>query len=365
MATLTMKELYKENPALVPYKIQDVIEVTVLYKTKSVIYCNIMGLAEGVIPVREWGEEGSLLKPGDKILAQVILMEDDRGRAILSLKKTDQQKLGVMLQEKYKNKESVSVKAVDANKGGLIAEVSSMQGFLPASQLSSSHYPRVSGDKEKILFKLKELIGQSLMVKIIGFDKKTDQPIFSEKLARPDVSLTFKKGDILESEVSGITNFGIFVNLGDFDGLIHKSEASWEREEDLIKLVKIGQKIKVKIIDIQNGRVFLSIKRLTPDPFLKEIKKFKEDDIKEGRVTKIAPFGAFVKLGKVDGLVPVFELSDKKIKSPDDVLKEGKKYKFKIIRIDEKNKKITLSFKQAEGEPKQKSNSPARRKKES
>lgn len=347
MATLTMKELYKNYPHLVPYKNSDVIETVVLHKTKSLIYVDIKGLAEGIIPVREWGEEGDLLKEDDKVFAQIILMEDEKGRPILSLKKTDQQKLGLMLQEKYQNKENIQVKVIDANKGGLIAEIGSSSGFLPASQLSSSHYPRASGDKEKILSKLRELVGQALSVKIIGFDEKTNQPIFSEKLARPDVGLTIKKGDVSESEVSGITNFGIFVNLGDFDGLIHRSEASWDREQDLSKIVQLGQKIKVKVIDVQDGRVFLSIKQLTPDPFLKEIKKYKEGNVVEARVTKIAPFGVFVKVGKIDGLVPIFELSEKKIKGPEEILSEGEKKKFKIIKIDERTRRVTLSLKQA------------------
>lgn len=342
-----MKELIRANRTLIPYKVGDMVEARVLYKTKSLIYVDVRGLNEGIIPEQEWGEEGGSLKEGDEVLARVLLMEDDKGRVILSLKKTDQQKTNLMLQQKYKNKENVSVKVIDANKGGLICETGAVFGFLPASQLSSRHYPRVSGDKEKILEKLKKLCGEILNVRVIGFDKQTNQPIFSEKLAQTSLITSIKKDDILEGTVSGITNFGVFVNLGDFDGLVHRSEVSWDFIDDLSKIIKIGQKIKVKVVDIQDGRIFLSIKRLIPNPFLKEVNKYKEGEIVEGTVIKIVPFGAFVKINKIQGL------AKKDIKE----LKENKKYKFKIVKIDEKAGRLNLELVKKEKEKSKKQTS--------
>lgn len=347
-----MEKLIKESPNIVPFKRGDIVEVDVLSKTKNVILVDMMGLTQGLIYVKEWGEEGERLKPGDKTLAYIMLMEDESGRAILSLKRADQQRLSQVLMQKYKEKEPLTVKCVDANKGGLLCEIGPVRGFLPVSQLSAAHYPRVSGDKEKILAKLQELVGQDLSVKIIGFDSKTNSPIFSERVAQEDLTLKIKKGEILEGEVSGITDFGIFVNLGEIDGLVHISEASWDRVEDLSKLVKIGQKIKVKVIGVERNRVFLSIKRLQPDPFLEAIKKLKEGDTVTGEVVRIVPFGVFVKLNGATGLARLAELSTKKVKTPEEVVEVGKKYNFKILKIDKTARRVDLSLKQETGKKK-------------
>jgi ribosomal protein S1 len=339
-----MKDLVKSEANLIPFKASDVVEIEILNKTKNAILADVAGLTVGFIPEREWGEEGEELKPGDRTLAYVLLVEDERGQPILSLKRADQERLNLTLNEKYKNKETVLVKVKEANKGGLLCEIGSVRGFLPVSQLSSAHYPRVFGDKNKILTKLKELINQTLSVKIIGFDKKTNHPIFSEKAALGDLASSIKIGEILEGTVSGITDFGIFVNLGQIDGLVHISEASWNRIDDLSSLVKVGEKVKAKVIDKKNGRIFLSFKRLLPDPFLKAIEKYKEGDSVKGEVVKIVPFGAFVKLGEVEGLVHFSELSKKEISDPKKIIQEGKKYQFKIIKIDKENHRINLSL---------------------
>ena len=348
MKMQTMKDLVKSYPNLIPFKKHDLVEIEILGRSKNIMTADILGLAEGVIPFKEWGEEADDVKIGGKTLAYVLVMEDEKGRAILSLKRADRQRVGSTLNQKYKEKETLIVRGTEANKGGLLCEAGPVRGFLPVSQLSAAHYPRVGGDKNKILAKLKELVGQNLKVRIIGFDKKTDHPIFSEKAAQDEFGISVKTNDVLEGRVSGITSFGIFVNLGEFDGLVHISEASWNRIDDLNKLVKIGETIKVKVIGVEGGRVFLSIKRLTEDPFVQATKKFKEGDIVRGEVTKIVPFGVFVKLNGVEGLVKLIELSDKKIEDPTKVVTEGKKYKFKIIKIEQSVRRIALSLKQAQ-----------------
>jgi len=328
-----MKDLAK-TVTLVPFKTSDVIEVTVKNKTKKEILTSVLGLTYGIIPFREWGEIGTKLEPGDKVLAYVLEMEDDRGNVILSLRRADQERLNQILSQKFKNKEPITVTVSEANYGGLLCEIGPISGFLPASQLSVTHYPRAFGDSTRILTKLKELIGQNLIVRIIGFDKKTSSPIFSEKAVPLDLTGKIKVGDVLEGIVSGITDFGIFVNLGEFDGLVHISEASWERVEDLKKIAKVGEKIKVKVIKVEDGRVFLSLKRLTPDPFEKLTKKYKEGDKVTGKVTKIAPFGILVEIKKgLEGLVKT---------GISKTIKEGKKYKFKIVKIDKRGRKIEL-----------------------
>ncbi|MCX6806719.1 MAG: S1 RNA-binding domain-containing protein [Candidatus Berkelbacteria bacterium] len=357
-----MKDFVKSIPALIPFKAGEVVEVEVLNKNRSVVLVDILGLTEGIIPFKEWGEEGISIKPGDKTIAYVMLMENDRGRMVLSLRRADQQRVNISMNQKYQDKETMTVRCVEANKGGVLCELGATKGFLPVSQLSSAHYPRVAGDRDKILAKLQEIIGESLKVKIIGFDNKTNSPIFSEKSAQVDRAADIKVGEVLEGIVSGVTDFGIFVNLGEFDGLVHISEASWSHISDLSKLVKVGEKVKVKVIEVENGRVFLSLKRLSEDPFVEVIKKYKEGDVVEGKVTRIVPFGAFVQLGNIEGLAKLMDLSDKRIIDPKEVVEEGKEYKFKVIRIDKEGRKINLSLKEVEvKKPKTKPKTKARK----
>jgi len=175
------------------------------------------------------------------------------------------------------------------------------------------------------------------LVKIIAFDSKTNSPIFSEKAAGENIPLNIKKGDVLEGVVSGVTDFGIFVNLGNFDGLVHISEASWNHIDDLNNIAKVGDKIRVKVISIESGRVFLSLKRLTPDPFLPFAFQHQANDIISGEVLKITPYGVLVKIKDLEITVKLPEPSKQKIEV-------GKKYHFQILKIDKKGRKIDLDL---------------------
>lgn len=337
----SMSDLYSEKEAeIIPYKRDDIIEVEVLEKSKNSILVDVKGLNLGFIPEKEWGPEAKELKIGDKVLAYVLLPEDESGRVVLSLRRTDQRGLLKVLSQKFTNKETLRVKVKEANRGGLVCELGCLSGFLPLSQLSPSHYPRVLGDQEKIMSKLKELIGETLLVKIIGFDKKTEKPIFSEKALVSDLIKKIKPGEVLEGKVSSLAPFGIFVNLGKFEGLVHISEVAWEHISDLSKIVKIGEKIKVKVLGFENGRVFLSRKRLLPSPFLKLLSKYKIKEGKKikGEVLKLTPFGAIVKLKKdLEGAIHSSLI-------PKRGFKVGKKYNFTIFKIDEINQRINLAL---------------------
>ena len=340
-----MYQLMKSNFNPIPFKARDVVEVEVIDKTRNAILVDLMGLMYGIIPAKEWGEEGERLKPKDKTLAFILLLEDEKGYALLSLKKLDPQRTSQSLLQKFKEKETVTVRCGEANKGGLICDLGPIRGFLPVSQLAPSHYPRVAGDKEKILAHLKNLVNQELRVKIIGFDKKTNTPIFSEKAALDNITTKIKEGEILEGRVVGITDFGIFVNLGEFDGLVHVSEVSWQHIEDLSQVVKIGDKVKVKVIGVEGSRVFLSMKRLLPDPFKEISAKYQEGDIVKGRVVRIMPFGILVQIGELVGLVRLSELSQDKIQKPEEAVSLGKEYSMKILKIDQEAHRLELSLK--------------------
>ncbi|HEX9679288.1 MAG TPA: S1 RNA-binding domain-containing protein, partial [Candidatus Saccharimonadales bacterium] len=240
----------------------------------------------------------------------------------------------------------------DANRGGLLMQYEGVRGFLPVSQLSAQHYPRVAGaDKDEILQKLNSLISKPLKVRILDIDRKENKLIFSEKEAiREDMKETIGQlsvGDEVEGTITGVVDFGAFVNVDGIEGLIHISEISWDRVEDPNMYVKVGDQVKAKIIAIDKDRLSLSIKQLQDDPWIKEVDKFKKGIEVEGVVTRITPFGAFIQISPaVEALVHVSELGEGEGIDPEKVFKLNEKKKFKILDIDKDARKIALSLKQ-------------------
>jgi len=248
-----------------------------------------------------------------------------------------------------KEKKVLELVIKEANKGGLLISWQGINGFLPASQLSTEHYPRVDeGDKNKILDELKKLVNAKVQVQIIGVEPKEGKLIFSEKNINQEEKDTiidnYKVGDELEGEITGIVDFGIFAKIkGDIEGLIHISEISWSLVEDPRSLFKVGDKIKVKIIEIVGGKISLSIKALTKNPWEKSEKKYKKDDVVEGVVIKFNKYGALASIEEgISGLVHISEFeNEEKLKG---ALQLGKSYKFKINVFEAKDQKMTLSL---------------------
>jgi ribosomal protein S1 len=224
---------------------------------------------------------------------------------------------------------------------------------MPVSQLSADHYPRVSGaDKDEIMQKLTALIKQKLTVRILDINRKENKLIFSEKEAvKDDMQERFAKltvGDEVEGIITGVIDFGAFVNVDGIEGLIHISEISWERVEDPKNYVKTGDKVNAKIIAIDKDRLSLSLKQMQQDPWLSEVKEFKKGGQVEGRVTRITPFGAFVQLSPaVEALVHVSEMSDDDGTDPEKVFKVNETKQFKVLDVDTDSRKIALSLKDA------------------
>lgn len=351
----TMKDLaQKVGNRLIPFKAGELFEVKVLKVFKNKILVDVGGMALGIIPEQELSPEMGEVKVNDKILGYILTIENDEGYVILSLRRADRERITKLLDEKFEKGEVLPVKANSANKGGLICQFGDFEGFLPLSQLASSHYPKVSsGDRGEILKKLQPLVNQTFQVKILNFEAAAGKLIFSEKAAG-DVAfrqklIQIKIGSRLKGEITGIVNFGLFVRVQladdeEMEGLVHISEVSWDHIEDLNKKFIIGNKIEVEVISTENNRLSLSIKKLQPDPWLKEALSYKVGDLVSGTVTKITPFGAFVKVGKLDGLVHISELGEK-ITDPRLVVEEGKSLKFKIISIERELHKLALSRK--------------------
>lgn len=230
-----------------------------------------------------------------------------------------------------------------------------MVGFLPTSQLSPQYYPRVEdGNKNKILEKLKSLVNKTLKVKIIDIDEREDKLIVSEKEVwkdkQKDALENYKVGDMVEGIVSGITNFGIFVKFGkNLEGLVHISELGWQRIDHPKNIFKIKDKVKAEIIDIGDEKIFLSLKKLMPDPWKKVVEKYKIGDMVRGKVLKINPFGLFVELDQdIHGLAHISELSNKPIKSPHEIAKAGDILDFKILSIEPEEHRLGLSLRALE-----------------
>ena len=343
----SMKDLVADFPTkLVPFKQGDVVEVKVLEVSRTRVLVDVAGFCLGIIPEKEMSPEMSEAKPGDKVLAYVLVLENPDGYCILSLKRADKERVTKILEEKFTSGGVLAVKCHDANRGGLLCAFGEYEGFLPVSQLASSHYPKVSsGDKDEILAKLRQLLNSTFQVKIISFEPGAGKLIFSEKAAGDAVQQekikNYKIGDILEGEITGIVDFGLFLNLGEVEGLVHISEVAWEHVENLRDMFQVGQTVKVQIISTENNRLSLSMKRLIEDPWVNSVNKYKAGQKVKGKITRITPFGAFVTFDGLDGLVHISEMGEKDASK---VVEVGKEYDFFIVSIEPELHKLNLSM---------------------
>jgi small subunit ribosomal protein S1 len=347
-STVTMDDLLAGSE-LKQLKTGDMVEGVVSSVKKHEVWVDLGPNGLGVIFRREVGSNN--LAEGETISASVVDPELDEGYALLSMKRAVKDRGWGELQRMFEAQEIVEVSPYDANRGGMLVELEGIRGFLPVSQLSAEHYPRVSdSDKDEILTKLGGLVNKTLRVRILDVSRKDNKLIFSEKEAvRDDMAsrlATLAVGDVVEGIVTGVIDFGAFVNVDGIEGLVHISEISWERVEDPRKYIKVGDTIKAKIIAIDKDRLSLSIKQMSEDPWLSEVKQFKKGDLVEGRITRITPFGAFVQLSPaVEALVHVSEMSDDESVDPEAVFKLNESKKFKVIDVDTDNRKIALSLK--------------------
>ncbi|MEK7561489.1 MAG: S1 RNA-binding domain-containing protein [Patescibacteria group bacterium] len=345
---LTMDELL-ESSDVARIKAGDVVEGIVSSVKKHEVWIDLGPNGVGVIFRREVG--ATSLSEGEAISASVVDPELDEGYALLSMKRASKDRGWGELQRVFDAQEIIEVSPYSANRGGLLVELEGVRGFMPVSQLSAENYPRVSdADKDEILTKLSSLVGKTLRVRILDVNRKDNKLIFSEKEAvRDDMQsrlADLKVGDVVEGVVTGVIDFGAFVNVNGIEGLVHISEISWERVEDPKKYVKVGEVVKAKIIAIDKDRLSLSIKQMSEDPWMAEVKQFASGDQVEGKITRITPFGAFVQLSPaVEALVHVSEMSDDESIDPEKLFKLNEKKKFKVLEIDKENRKIALSLK--------------------
>lgn len=335
-----------------PPSIGDLVEGPVVAIEKSAVYIDLPPFGTGIIYGREYLNARDILRRvniGDNIAAKIVDTENRDGYIELSLKEARQALTWSEAEEIIRDKRILELPVKDANKGGLILEWQGIQGFLPASQLKSEHYPRVDdGDKDKIYDELKKLVGTTLPVTIIGATPKEGKLIFSEKSPdqkeKREIVEKYQVGDVLDGVVTGVVDFGVFVKVEEgLEGLIHISEIDWGLVDDPRNFFKVGDKIKVKVIEIKDGKISLSVKALKDNPWKDAEKKYKKDDEVSGVIIKFNKHGALASLEEgVAGLVHVSEFgTEEKLRSS---LELGKNYKFKITLFDPKEQKMALTY---------------------
>lgn len=269
-----MKKLSKTqyNAYLRPPKEGEIMEGEVVKRELSAVFLDLGRFGTGIICGKEFYEAKDRIKNleiGDKIKAEIVNLENEEGFIELSLKKAEDASAWNELEKKKEKGEILKVKILGANKGGLLTKISGISGFLPASQLSAEHYPKLEEtDKTNVLRELRDLVDKTLEVKILDISKKEEKLILSEKATKEEEKKklleNYKIGDVIEGEVTGIADFGVFIKFhqGKLEGLIHISELDQGLVEDPSEIVKVGQKIKAKIINIEGSKVFLSLKAL-------------------------------------------------------------------------------------------------------
>ncbi len=363
VAMSPMEELLTKHLIEIP-SVGDVVHGIVMSVSSNHALIDLGGLGTGIVLGKEMrdglGADGKL-KVGTEVSATLISFETEDGYIELSIREASYEKSWEDIEEKLNGREVVQTKVTDANKGGLMIEINGISGFLPVSQLSSEHYPRVEdGDKNKILELLKKLVGQEISVRILDADRASEKLIVSEKAAQSEKERELinrlKVGDTIEGEVSGVVDFGAFVKFSapdnedgkkaaeKLEGLVHISELAWQLIDDPREIIKTGDHVSAKIIGIEDSRISLSMKALKEDPWEKVSEKYKVGDEVQGKIDKINHFGAFVYLDKdIHGLAHVSEFSDiYPGRKMEEIFTAGETYAWKILSIEPKSHRLGL-----------------------
>lgn len=325
------------------------------------ILISIGAKSEGVVAGRELEqltqEERDALKVGKEVDVYVVSPEDASGNVVLSLKRALEQMTWENVEKMVAEQAVIDTKIIGFNKGGLIAAIGNLRGFIPSSQVSVLRRAQSSGDKPEQRWQ--KMVGQPISVRIIEVDRERRRLILSEKAAsaesrsslRDRVMSELEEGKTYTGRVTSLADFGAFVNINGADGLVHLSEISYERITHPKEVLEVGQEVQVKVINIdqEKKRIGLSIRALQEDPWKNRIEKFSVGQLVEGVITRLTKFGAFARLeGDVEGLIHISELSENRVEHPKEVLHEGDVKTLRIIRIDPDQHRIGLSLRKVD-----------------
>ena len=365
-----MEELLAEQDSdIKSFKHGDVVEGTVVRIDKDEMLVDIGAKSEGVVSNRELYGRNAESQPelaiGDTVLVYVLQPESPEGHVVLSLRRAGLERKWRSMQELFEAGTIIDAPVIDHNKGGLIVDCG-IRGFVPISQIVD--FPRRPQNEQprdaaqEIAEKLQPYIGRKLRLKILEVNRKANRLILSEKVAlyeerrekRDELFSSLQVNQKVTGSVRSIAPFGIFIDLGGIDGLVHKSELSWNKVNNPEAGYKVGDEVEAEVIDInhERGRISLSIRRLQPDPWESTVADFNVGDVIDGTVTKLVNFGAFVRVREgLEGLIHISELSHQRVAHPGDVVHEGQVLKLKIISLDSERHRLGLSLKQAEEAP--------------
>ena len=347
-----------------PSSIGSIVEGKVVARDRAALYIDLGPQGTGIIFGREFYEVKDVIKGltvGDTVHAKIVELENEDGYRELSLQDATKEISWQKLNELKESQEIVKVKIGGVNKGGLLTNINGVPAFLPVSQLSPENYPRVAdADKAKILKELQKFIGKTLEVKVLDLLASENKLILSEKAkteqAIKEILKNYKKGDVIEGKITGIADFGVFIRFpltedtqstdgkdSSIEGLIHISELDWQLVQNPAEIVKVGETVKAKIIDINNKQVFLSLKSLKENPWEKVEKEYKKGDKIKGKVISFSPFGAFVEvMPKIRGLCHISEFASQK--DMEESLKIGETHQFEILLIETKEHRMSLKL---------------------
>ncbi len=349
-------QFIKSNPELFAFiKPGDLIEGILLEKSPREVIVDLGKYGTGIVYRGEFLNARDAIKKlqvGQSIQAKVLEVDNNEGLIELSLSEAEKQKSWLELEEFYEKEEVIIVRPLSANKGGLVAEVRGIKAFLPASQLSTEHYPNIEdNDRYKIEAELNKLIDKELHVKILDFNPRTNKLIISERAAlelnAKELAKGYEVDQVVEGIVSGVADFGAFIKFTDnpnVEGLIHVSELDYRTIENPKEVINVDDVVEAKIIDIKDGKISLSLKALKQDPWKDVIKHYKENQEVKGSVYNFNPFGAIINLDKaIQGHIHITDFGG--VEEMKKQLALGESYTFIIKGIKLEEQRIILSLK--------------------
>ncbi|NLO89723.1 MAG: bifunctional 4-hydroxy-3-methylbut-2-enyl diphosphate reductase/30S ribosomal protein S1 [Clostridia bacterium] len=329
----------------------DIVKGTVVQIKENEVLVDIGGKSEGIIPLHELSlkkvnDPNEVVNVGDEIEVQVLRLENEEGNPVLSKKRADRIRAWEMLEEAYKEGNEVEAKVTEVVKGGLLVDLG-IRGFVPASLVERGYVDDLT-----------QYVGQDLRLKVIELDRSRNKVVLSRKAVldeeferlREETWNSLEEGQVRKGVVRRITDFGAFVNLGGVDGLLHVSEISWGRVDHPSDVLKEGQEIEVKVLNVnrEEGKMSLGLKQLQPNPWNTAEEKYPVGSIVEGKVLRIAPFGAFVEVEPgIEGLVHISQLAEEHVEKTEDVVSIGDKIPVKVLSVDSEAQRMSLSLRQA------------------
>jgi small subunit ribosomal protein S1 len=358
----TMEELLagaeEDERALRPLRPGEVVEGVVASVSGDEALVDLGGRSAGVLSLREASGEGTDVAVGDRVVAAVVQPEGPDGRVVLSTRRARSRRQWSRMTELQKSGEVVEAEVVEANRGGLVVDVG-LRGFVPLSQLASvGNLP--PNERAAVPAALRDYVGKRLPLKVIEADQRRDRLILSEKAAaqqlrrqrKEEASSQLEEGQVLEGTVASVTTFGLFVDVGVTDGLVHRSEITWDRGIEPTTLHRPGDSVRVLVtaLDRERGRISLSIKRLAEDPWIRVLRELAVGTDLDATVTRVMPYGAFarVPLG-IEGLIHVSEIAPRRIATPAGIVHPGDVIRVRVVAIDVERRRLSLSVRQAAG----------------